>query len=104
MKKMKTLVRSSAQKNKEKFLKEIEILQEEQELKNLAKKNPKHKKKLEKFLETKEERIRCIYADDSDSRANNSVKLTNLTKQNVDEIIKSDGALISQSRLKAYGL
>lgn len=64
MKKMKTLVRSNAEKNKEKFLKEIEILQEEQELRNLAKKNPKHKKKLEKFLETKDERIKSIYAGD----------------------------------------
>ena len=103
MKKMRTLVRNNAQKNREKFLKEIEILQEEQELKLQAKKNPRYKKKLDKFLETKEQRITNIYKEHS-GRDDSGVKLTNLSKQNVDEIIKNDGALISQSRLKAYGL
>lgn len=101
MKKMRTLVRNNAQKNKEKFQREVAILQEEQELKNKAKKNPKYKKQLEKFLETKDKKISNIYKNYGPDE---DITLTNMSKQNVDEIIKTDGALISESRLKAYGL
>lgn len=97
---MRTLVRNNAERNKEKFNKEISLLREEEVLRNKAKKNPKLKKKLQRFLDEKEDKIHRIYNDGREVKA--EIMLTNMTKTEIDHAIRHEGALVSDDRLKSY--
>lgn len=61
IRKMRTLVRESAERNMKKFQAEMALYQEEEELREAAKKGGKAQTKYEQFLAEKKERIEAIY-------------------------------------------
>ena len=64
MRKMRTLVRESAEKNMGKMQLEMALMGEEDELKEMSKKGGKYKVKYEKFMEEKKDRIDEIYEEE----------------------------------------
>ena len=63
IRKNRALVKASAERNQEKYRKELEIIAEGERLKKLSKKGGKYKKQYEKYMLTQDERIKEIYAD-----------------------------------------
>ena len=107
MKKMRTLVRNNAEKNKAMFNQEVALLRKEMDLKNKARKDPKYKKKLEKFRKKKDELIAEVYRDHSKAARKQreaELVLKDMSKQEIDEAIEHEGALIDENRLKSYNL
>jgi hypothetical protein len=100
MKKLISLVKISAEKNKQEVVRMIELDKEEEYLKMMAKKNQKYKKKLEKFYEKKEKVIRNQDARHKDDEDKEKFKLTDMT--NVEEPTNLEDAGVSSQRLKSY--
>lgn len=111
LRKMKNLVKRSANLNKEKFMEEMKVHQEEEVLKKRAKKSKKYERKLNQFLKTKEQKLKKIY-----NKFEKQINLTlnavvdNKTNKNDQEQVErnnkgyDDGELplISDTRLKTY--
>ena len=100
MKKMLSLVKISASKNRQLIVQNIELNKEEDYLKTMSKKNSKYKKKLDKFLEKKERILKNqeFKANDIEIPDNQDVKLTDYTNVEVPQ------TEMSSNRLKSYGL
>ena len=106
LKKMRTLVRQSSQKNQEKFMAEMELKNKEEKLKVKAKKSKKYEKKLKKFLEKKQNKIENIWKSEKDSRP--ELILRDFTHNKGEDNQKTEDVAanvpVSDARLKAYGL
>jgi protein KRI1 len=107
LKKFRTLVRQSADKNKEKFMAEMKLNEEEEELKVLAKKSKKYQKKLEQFREEKAERVKLIRKSGGvDKREKLIIRDMTGAKDGdgVEGEMDGQNVPVSDARLKAYGL
>jgi hypothetical protein len=102
MKKLISLVKASAEKNKQEVVKMIELDKEEEYLKTMSKKNQKYKKKLEKFYEKKTKMMKNQSARDRGEEEREKVKITDMT--NAEEPMNLEETGISTSRLKTYNL
>lgn len=102
MKKLISLVKASAEKNKQEVVKMIELDKEEDYLKTMSKKNQKYKKKLEKFYEKKTKMMKNQSARDRGEEEREKVKITDMT--NAEEPMNLEETGISTSRLKTYNL
>ena len=102
MKKLISLVKASAEKNKQEVVKMIELDKEEEYLKTMSKKNQKYKKKLEKFYEKKTKMMKNQSARDRGEEEREKVKITDMTNAEEPMNLKETG--ISTSRLKTYNL
>lgn len=104
LRKLRWLVRESAQINQRKFAQEMDIHKQESELKELAKKNKKYKKQYEQLLQDKERMISDIYADSEDllkklqSRHHKADAIEGEPKGQVTS------GVITEDRLKSYGI
>lgn len=102
MKKLISLVKASAEKNKQEVVRLIELEKEEEYLKSMAKKNQKYKKKLERFYEKKEGIIKNQEAKARDEEKREKMRLTDMT--NTEEPMNLEETGVSSSRLKTYNL
>jgi len=100
LKKMRNLIRNNVAMNKAKLQQEIDLNEEEIALREKATKNPKLKKKLEKFLQEKPQRLQSIYA----KKARENTVLTDMTTAEIEEANKDGNMLISDTRLKSYNM
>ena len=112
MRKMRAMVKKSAEKNQKKFRKEQDLLNREKELKNLAKKSKKYKKEYERFLENKDYLIEKIYKDYEGPKFEEKSKINKNIENDINqgledfEIEKEDknDDDIDEDRLKSYNL
>jgi hypothetical protein len=102
LKKMLTLVKQSTEKNKQVAAHEIELSREEEHLKVLSKKNPKYKKKLEKFQEKKENVLKSHFYREKQERQEEREQMRVTDMTNAEEQGGPQEADLSSSRLKSY--
>ena len=101
MKKLLSLVKLSAAKNKQMVTQHIELNREEEHLKLLARRSAKYKKKLEKFLEKKERLLRQQERRIEEQEEQEPVKLADYSQV---EFVDVNDTGVSGNRLKSYGL
>lgn len=100
IRKMRALVRESAEKNQKRFLKEHKLMLRENELKELSKKSKKHKEEYEKFLQQKDEMIAKIYENQEEEKK--KMRKVELEEQ-INSTLKGNDK-VDQKRLESYGL
>lgn len=106
IRKMRAMVKKSAEKNQKKFRKEQDLLKREKELKILAKKSKKYKKEYERFLGEKEFLVEKIYRDYEDRREERGMGMGGMEREIngglEDFVVEEEG--VDQDRLKSYNL
>lgn len=105
IRKLRTLVKESAERNQKRFLKETELLRQEEELKQKAKKSEKAKKEYDAFMAEKEERLAKIYSQDDRilNKVTKNQKKTDASEVQTEEVPKTS-LPIAKNRLESYGL
>lgn len=104
LRKLRWLVRESAEINQRKFAQEMEVHKQEAELKELSKKNKKYKKQYDQFMQDKEKIISDIYADSEDLLKKLKYKQNKMRDKNDESIPQVTGGVITEDRLKSYGI
>ena len=103
VRKMRALVRESAENNQKKFLKEHQLLLKEKELKELSKKNKKYKDEYEKFMERKDQMIKDIY--ETDDNLLRKIKYRKEMQESINEALdKTTKPDVDKKRLDTYGI
>ena len=105
IRKLRTLVKESAERNQKRFLKESELLRQEEELKRKANKSEKSKREYETFMAEKEERLRKIYSEDDRilNKVTANQKKAPARENQVNETPNTN-LPIAKNRLESYGL
>jgi len=104
LRKLRWLVRESAEINQKKFAQEMDIYKQEAELKELSKKNKKYKKQYEQFMQDKEKMINDIYADSEDIIRKLKGKMNKRDDVTEEPKAQVTSGVVTEDRLKSYGI
>ncbi len=106
IRKTRTLVKQSAERNQKKFKKEQELIAREEELKQLSKKSKKYLREYEELIANKERIIEQIY-EEKDSLENRLKKKDFKIEEDIEGLSGGEiegRAAIDEDRLRSYGI